>query len=200
MTLHNLFPTPIGMVDLGRELSKKEITFINFLETRPNLGNTTSIDNNILNNSLLTELRSWIEDQLQDFFLTIFNPKHNVSLKITQSWVNYSTPGQYHHKHAHPNSFISGVFYIQTNLDDKIYFYRDGYQQIKLPPANWNIWNSDSWWYEAIKGRLILFPSSLTHMVPKVEGNETRISLSFNTFPVGLIGEEADLTGLKLET
>jgi uncharacterized protein (TIGR02466 family) len=113
--------------------------------------------------------------------------------------VNYSEPGQYHHKHAHPNSFVSGVFYIQTNPNDKIFFYRDGYSQIKFPPAEWNSWNSESWWFEAITGRLILFPSSLTHMVPTVEGEDVRVSLSFNTFPAGTVGEEMDLTGLKLE-
>lgn len=199
MNLHSLFPIPVGMIELDRALSKKEMLFFNTLDTRPNSGNTTSRDNNILNNSTLTKLRSWIEDQLQEFFLSVFNPKSSVSLKITQSWVNYSTPGQFHHKHAHPNSFISGVFYIQTNPQDKIFFSREEYQQIKILPKNWNIWNSDSWWYEAIQGRLILFPSSLTHMVPRVEGNETRISLSFNTFPIGLLGEEAELTELKLE-
>jgi hypothetical protein len=36
-------------------------------------------------------------------------------------------------------------------------------------------------------------------MVPEVRGEETRISLSFNTFPVGVVGEEMDLTGLRLE-
>jgi hypothetical protein len=35
-------------------------------------------------------------------------------------------------------------------------------------------------------------------MVPTVESEQTRISLSFNTFPVGNIGEEVDLTGLQL--
>ena len=37
-------------------------------------------------------------------------------------------------------------------------------------------------------------------MVQTVESDQTRISLSFNTFPVGSVGEEMDLTGLKLET
>jgi hypothetical protein len=36
-------------------------------------------------------------------------------------------------------------------------------------------------------------------MVETVQGEATRISLSFNTFPVGVVGEEMDLTGLKLE-
>ena len=199
MNMHNLFPIPVGMIDLDRQLSKKELSFILKQEQRLNMGNRTSVNHTLLKSASLTSLRSWLEDQVQEFFKLTVNPKHNVSLKITQSWANYSEPGQFHHKHAHPNSFISGVFYVQTNPSDKIYFHRDEYQQIKFPPENWNIWNSESWWYEAITGRLILFPSSTSHMVPSVEGDQTRISISFNTFPVGVVGEEMDLTGLKLE-
>jgi hypothetical protein len=96
---------------------------------------------------------------------------------------------------------VSGVFYPQANREtDKIYFYRDGFQQIKFPPSDWNVWNSESWWFEVGTEDLVLFPSSLTHMVETVKGEDTRISLSFNTFPVGLVGEEMDLTGLKLES
>jgi uncharacterized protein (TIGR02466 family) len=169
------------------------------LEQRPNMGNRTSTNNFVLRDKLMTSLRGWMEDCVAEYFKATTNPKHDVTLRLTQSWVNYSEPGQYHHKHAHPNSFVSGVFYIQTNPNDKIFFYRDGYSQIKFPPAEWNSWNSESWWFEAITGRLILFPSSLTHMVPTVEGEDVRVSLSFNTFPAGTVGEEMDLTGLKLE-
>ena len=199
MQLHNLFPIPVGFAELGRPLSDEELFFIRELQTRPNMGNTTSTDNFVLRNPAMTSLRSFIEDSVSDYFKSTVNPKHNVSLRVTQSWCNYSEPGQYLHKHAHPNSYISGVFYVQTNADDRIYFYRDGWQQIKFPFEQWNPYNSESWWFEATAGKLILFPSSLTHMVPEVKGDDTRISLSFNTFPVGVVGEEMDLTGLKLE-
>lgn len=199
MNTHNLFPTPVGIFDLTRGLTKKELQQINKLERRPNMGNTTSANNNILKSSTFTSLRSWLEDCVQEYFKTVVNPKHDVSLRITQSWINYTEKGQFHHKHAHPNSFISGVFYIQTNDNDKIYFFKNGFQQIKFPTNEYNIWNSDSWWLEAVNNRLLLFPSSLEHSVPYVEGDQTRISLSFNTFPIGVIGEEMDLTGLKLE-
>jgi len=199
--IHNLFPTAVGIYKLDRDLTDKEIDFIKGQDTRPNMGNTTSTDNTILRNKPLIKIRDFIETSIADYFKTIHNPKHDVSLKITQSWVNYTEPGQWHHKHAHPNSYISGVFYPQANREtDKIYFYRDGFQMIKLPPQEWNLWNSESWWFEVGTGDLVLFPSSLTHMVETVKGSDTRISLSFNTFPVGNIGEEVDLTGLKLET
>lgn len=199
MNLHGLFAQPVGFFDLGRELSDEEKFFLMELDQRPNTGNRTSANNFVLRDKLMTSLRGWMEDCVAEYFKATTNPKHDVTLRLTQSWVNYSEPGQYHHKHAHPNSFVSGVFYIQTNPNDKIFFYRDGYSQIKFPPAEWNSWNSESWWFEAITGRLILFPSSLTHMVPTVEGEDVRVSLSFNTFPAGTVGEEMDLTGLKLE-
>lgn len=198
MAIHNLFPTAVGLYDLGRDLTAKELSFLKNQETRPNTGNTTSANNTILKAKELTKLRDFIETSVADYFATIYNPKHNVNLKITQSWTNYTNAGQFHHKHAHPNSFVSGVFYIQADdKKDRIYFYKDGYEQIKFPPKEWNTWNSESWWFEVGTGKLILFPSSLVHMVQTVEG-EQRISLSFNTFPVGQIGEEMDLTGLQL--
>jgi len=199
--IHNLFPTPVGIYKLDRDLTEEELDFIKGQETRPNQGNTTSVDNFILGRTELTNLRDFLETKVAEYFATVYNPKHKVNLRITQSWCNYTEPGQFHHKHAHPNSFVSGVFYPQANSEtDRIYFYRDGYQMIKLPPEQWNVWNSESWWFEAGTGTLILFPSSLTHMVDTVKGDQTRISLSFNTFPVGAVGEEIDLTGLKLES
>lgn len=195
MNIHNLFPLPVAF--FNRSVTDEEVVFVKGLATRPNMGNTTSTNNFVLKS--MTPLRSWIEDCVSDYFKATTAPKHDVNLKITQSWVNFSEYGQYHHKHAHPNSFVSGVYYLQTNPDDRIYFYKDQYQQIKFPTDNWNAYNSESWWFEAEVGKLILFPSSLTHMVPTVQGNVTRISLSFNTFPVGMVGEEMDLTGLKLE-
>lgn len=199
MGLHNLFPTPVGLYALGRDLTTQELSFLKKQETRSNSGNTTSADNTILKAKELTKLRDFIETSVSDYFKTVYNPKHNVNLKITQSWTNYTEKGQYHHKHAHPNSFVSGVFYVQADkTQDRIYFYKDRFEQIKFPPSEWNVWNSESWWFEVGTGDLILFPSSLTHMVETVQHDQTRISLSFNTFPVGQVGDEMDLTGLQL--
>ena len=163
------------------------------------MGNTTSTNNSILKAKELTKLRDFIETKVSEYFTEVYRPKHKVNLKITQSWTNYTEQGQYHHKHAHPNSFVSGVFYIQSSREhDKIYFYNDAYRQIKFPPEEWNVWNSESWWFDVGTNDLMLFPSSLTHSVETVNHEETRISLAFNTFPVGQVGDEMDLTGLQL--
>ncbi len=48
---------------------------------------------------------------------------------------------------------------------DKIKFFNDNYKTIKPEVKDWNIWNSESWWFPVKTGDIILFPSSLTHMV-----------------------------------
>lgn len=199
MLVNNLFPTPVAGFELGRDLSEVEREHLFNLETRPNQGNTTSVDNNVLNKPELQSLTEFLNNSLQEYFNTVYAPKTDANLCITQSWVNYTKPGQFHHKHAHPNSLISGVFYIQAAKEtDKLYFFKDGFQQLKIIPKDFNVYNSDSWWLAAATGTLYLFPSSLTHMVEQVKGEDTRISLSFNTFPKGIIGDEIGLTGLNL--
>lgn len=199
MDIKNLFPTPLGFSNIGRDLTTEELEFIIGQKRHPNEGNTTSENRKLLECKELTEIREFIEDAILDYFKTVYNPKYEVTPYITQSWSNYTEMGQYHHKHAHPNSVISGVFYPQANnKTDRIYFYKDGYERLKFPPENWNVWNSDSWWYETGSGDLIIFPSSLTHMVQTKQDYGTRISIAFNTFVKGYIGSDESLTGLYL--
>jgi len=81
---------------------------------------------------------------------------------------------------------------------DRIYFYNDGYKMIDVEAKEWNVSNSKSWWFEVGIGKLVMFPSSLTHMVQTVDHEETRISLSFNTFLKGKLGVTDSLTELIL--
>lgn len=195
--MENLFPIPIGFFKYDGEV---DTDFLADQPQRPNDGNTSSQNTYLLKDKKLLSLRQFIEKALHEYFMATYCPKHDARLKITQSWLNWTKPGQHHHKHAHPNSLISGCYYVNAHKDsDKIFFYREGYQRIKFPPAEWNPYNSDSWWYPVGTGDLVLFPSSLTHMVQPVEGEDTRISLAFNTFPIGVIGDENELTALKLE-
>ena len=199
MIVNNLFPTSVAGFELGRDLSEVEREHLFNLETRPNQGNVTSVDNNVLNKPELHSLVEFLNGSLQEYFNAVYSPKTDADLRITQSWVNYTKSGQYHHKHAHPNSLISGVFYIQAAKEtDKIHFFKDGFQQLRIIPQDFNLYNSESWWLAAATGTLYLFPSSLTHMVEQVKSEDTRISLSFNTFPKGTIGDEIGLTDLKL--
>ena len=199
--INGIFPTPIYISKLNREITNKELSFIDKikLDVYKNEGNTTSNDNYILNNKAFKDLKQDLDLRVKDYFDKIICPANNITPYITQSWLNYTETNQYHHKHAHPNSLVSGVFYINCDEKfDKIKFFNDKYQTIKPEVKNWNIWNSESWWFSVKTGDIILFPSSLTHMVETKEGTNTRISLAFNVFIKGTVGNNKQLTELIL--
>ena len=198
--MEHLFPTPVGFFSFEEQLPEETIKFCKEQKQYNNDGNTTSENTYILKEKCLSNLTTFIEKCVHEYFMATICPKNDVRLRITQSWINYSEPGQYHHLHAHPNSFISGCYYINANKEtDKIFFHKNYYESIKFPPIEWNIYNSESWWFPVGTGDVILFPSSLSHRVAPVEGTDTRISISFNTFPVGYVGDEKNLTALHLE-
>lgn len=198
MNIIPLFPTAVGRTTLDRSLSESELKFINELEVRQNAGNKTSVNSYVFKEEPLEKLAEFCLESANKYFQEIYKPKENLSLYITQSWVNYTEKGGFHHKHAHPNSFISGVFYVNASIEhDRIYFYNEKYNQIKIEPEEWSVWNSDSWWLEVESGTLYLFPSSLTHDVPAVPDG-SRVSLSFNTFIKGEIGSHKLLTELVI--
>ena len=199
--INGIFPTPIYISKLNRELTSLELKFVNTnkKEFYKNDGNITSKNNYILNEKPFANIKKELDLRVQDYFEKVISPTDAITPYITQSWLNYTETNQFHHKHAHPNSLVSGVFYINCdNKFDKIKFFNDSYKTIKPEIKDWNIWNSESWWFSVKTGDVILFPSSLTHMVENKEGTNTRISLAFNVFIKGAIGNNKNLTELIL--
>lgn len=189
--LQHLFSIPVGRYNFHRKYTLEELEYINNLEKAKNLGNYKTTDSYVLKNEPLNDISNFCNECVTDFFNKIYRPKPTTNLKITQSWLNYTESGEFHHKHVHPNSFISGVMYIQSDdSQDKIHFFNNEQRQLKIHPVEFNMYNGNSWWFESLTGQLLLFPSSLEHMVePRPNADFTRISLSFNTFFTGILGE-----------
>jgi len=201
--IHSIFSTPIYISKLNRELTSQELKFIEenkklFLK---NEGNISSKNNYILNEKPFLNLKKELDLKVKNYFEKVISPANNIIPYITQSWLNYTETNQYHHKHEHPNSLVSGVFYINCHEElDKIKFFKkDIYQTIKPEIKNWNVWNSEAWSFVVKTQDIIMFPSSLTHMVENKEGTNTRISLAFNVFIKGTVGDEENLTKLVLK-
>ena len=200
--IQNLFPTPIYTTKMDREFTKQELQFVNNQKNycEDNKGNISTKNNYILNKKEFKNINNFLEKHCQNYLDTIICPKNNIKLNITQSWLNYTEKDQYHHKHEHPNSVVSGVLYFDCDKEnDKILFSSNkGYQQIKPEIKDFNIWNSETWWFALETGQLVMFPSSTTHQVDTKKGTNTRISLAFNTFYKGTIGSNSNLTELIL--
>jgi hypothetical protein len=199
--INSIFPTPIYISKLDRELTPLELDFVDKSKKDfiGNEGNITSRDNYILNQEIFKDLKNELQLVIQDYFDKIICPSNDITPYITQSWLNYTETNQYHHKHSHNNSLVSGVLYINCNEEfDKIKFFNDTYKTILPDIKNWNLWNAETWWFPVMTKDIILFPSSLTHMVETKQGTNTRISLAFNVFIKGTVGNNKNLTELIL--
>jgi len=199
--INSIFPTPVYINSFSRPFNKEEIDFVNEQKnfTVKNTGNITTADNYILNKGELSNIKKELDLICQDYLKKIINPSNDIELYITQSWLNYTEENEFHHIHEHPNSYISGVLYFNADeKNDKIKFHDKKYKLIKPDIKNYNIWNSESWFFTVKTGDVVLFPSSTTHQVDSKQGTNTRISLAFNTFFKGTIGSNKFLTELIL--
>jgi len=202
--INNIFPTPIYTTKIDREFTKQELQFVKKQKKHcmSNTGNINTKDNYVLNRKEFKNIKKFLDKHCKNYLNTVICPKNNINLYITQSWLNYTETNQYHHKHAHPNSIISGVFYFDSDIkNDKILFSSNkGYEQIKpiIDETKYNIWNSETWFFPVKTGNLFMFPSSTNHQVKNKQGSNTRISLAFNTFYKGTVGSNKALTELIL--
>tara|TARA_R100001591_G_C4297600_1_gene169453 strand:- start:172 stop:804 length:633 start_codon:yes stop_codon:yes gene_type:complete len=202
--INNLFPTPIYMTNINRTFTKEELKFIKDQKNycNKNEGNINTKNNYILNRKEFKNINKFLDQCCKDYLNRIICPKNNIKLYITQSWLNYTEENQFHHKHEHPNSVISGVLYLNSDKNNDMikFFNNTKYKQIspEIDDKKYNIWNSTSWWFPVETGQLVMFPSSTTHQVDIKKGNNTRISLAFNTFYKGTIGSNTSLSELIL--
>lgn len=199
-----IFPTAVVLSQLEREYTETERQF--FIKEKSkqsrNIGNSMSTNNYILDEPAMAELKQEINEVLKSYVENVIAPSSpDIELYITQSWLNYTRPGEWHHKHTHSNSFMSGVFYVNADEKlDKIVFINDTYRTIKIPSDKVNHFNTETWEFTSRTGLLVLFPSSMVHMVEKKAEthNNLRVSLAFNTFVRGTLGAKKSLTELKL--
>lgn len=200
--IYNLFPEPIVSYTLGREFTSTEKDALLNQDWGRSTGNETSKNTYVLDKKNLEDIRNFILSSLTDFGKRVYEfDDEETKLYITQSWMNKTMPGEFHHPHKHPNSIVSGTLYIETNDLDVIRFEKPGSDTAPwlFMPKEWNLWNSSTWALPVVKGQLLLWRSYLAHSVPKTEGPNARYSLSFNTFVRGDIGGEYELSRLSLK-
>ena len=157
-----------------------------------------SEDTFVLDRPELAKVRAFIEFKIHHYVTKIWSS--NDKLVITQSWLNKSKKGESHVSHQHPNSMISGVWYPQIHEQmPPIQFMRNGQRDVSLSIDQFNTFNSATFVLPVKKGELILFPSNIFHSVPANKDDEERISLSFNTWVKGNLGDIAHKTYVPLD-
>lgn len=198
--LLTVFPTPVQIYK-HEDSIEKELKYIENIEWTSQVanGNFKSKDSYLTKHESLKNITSFFKECIDDYCNTIINSEQR--LVITQLWGNRNPKGSKHHEHVHPNSIISGVFYLrQDSKLPPIQFSQSNQHAMKLDPRKYNSFNAETFLLPCTAGELILFPSNLKHSVPINMGDEERISLSFNTFSIDVLGNKESLTHLDLRS
>ena len=196
--LLSVFPTPVQIYKYENNI-EKELKHIERLEWKeqPANGNFRSADSYLTKHEQLQKIVLFFKECIDDYCKTIIHSDQR--LVITQLWGNKNPKGSKHHEHVHPNSIISGVFYLRQDPKlPPIQFSKSNQHGIKLDPKKYNTFNAETFLLPCTSGELLLFPSDLKHSVPTNIGKESRLSMSFNTFSVDTLGSEDSLTHLDI--
>ena len=209
--LRMCFPVPVYattrelIVENENEKEKKEIEDIIKEGMRGNAGTNSQTVNSHIFDTKLHNLKVFCEQHIKNYVKEIINPKEDFDFYITQSWINLNKPGQNHIIHWHPNSLISGIYYIATVEDDQVRFHDPNKKLksffcIELEDGGKSNPVSQPALAMGVNTRdLLLFPSWLEHDVPSnPKATTNRISLAFNTFAKGTFGQEERLNELIL--
>lgn len=192
--LVSLFPTSLLVNNIDRKLTDEELECVlDYQDTvRANTGNITTKDVLVLENPKLAGLKKLVEEALQDYLIQVYNPINpdKIRLVVTQSWLNFTDKTQYHHKHYHHNSIISGCLYINAHKesDSIVFTKRATGEPWQIQALEQNYFNCNEFTVPVETGDLVLFPSNLIHSVPQTNHEHTRISLAFNSFWDGELG------------
>jgi uncharacterized protein (TIGR02466 family) len=124
------------------------------------------------------------------------------SIEITQMWPNLMGYGSVLLQHSHPNSFLSGVWYLQTpEKTAPLRFHDSGIKQVIRPRRKErNRFNKEMQAFPAEYGKGLLFSGWMPHSVPQIKtpGDLERISISWNTQVKGYYGEPGMLQNMEI--
>lgn len=200
--IYPLFPYPLMVCGKKYEFTGSEKKYISELEMVDNSGNLMSKNDKVLDSKELSNLKLFIDEQIFNFKKNLLKIKDENEIYITQSWVNNSNPGQFHPKHKHPNSIISGVVFLDDNANENlppIRFHRTLEMfALDFRFDDLNEFNASAREFDPAQGILMLFPSLLEHDVEKNTSDRMRTSISFNTYVRGVVGGREQLTEISV--
>jgi len=196
--LLQIFPTPVLITKYEGDISE-ETKYVENLEYKDQKENKNfkSKDSYLMKHEIFKKIKNFFGESLTKYTEKVLNSKQR--LVITQCWTNRNPPGAKHHEHVHPNSMVSGVFFFRIGGKlPPIQFAKAIQTAMKLDPVKYNNVNAETFLLPCVPGELLLFPSNLKHSVPINLSEETRYSMSFNTFCIDVLGSESSLTHLDI--
>ena len=206
-----LFPTPVIKIPLTNQDFSQGIEVLKTLDMVPTNGGNypthlKSSNSYCLEMPGVSELRLYIESKISEYMKDVLS--YSYPAQLTQSWVNQNRKHEGTHVHAHPNSIVSAVFYMDLPQNNGLIRFHKFkpignttyYMEPSIDPdsASKNFYAYDWIDIQVQTGDLVIFPSYLGHSVPENQNDEDRWSLAMNAVPVMALGDRDNLTELML--
>jgi uncharacterized protein (TIGR02466 family) len=185
-------------------------TEFNKLQFINNEFNEITVELQFFNNLIFEDTKKLLELECKTYLNDCYNIKDMYDdISITNSWGNKTKPKQYHHEHIHPFSVVSGVIYLDNNVDNlnlnfvlqnrgaEIPYFMDQDKEARMSLKSiLEMSGHDPKIDNNLKNHVILFLSNLKHYVTPTPNNSLpRKSISFNTFWRGMIGQKGNPLG-----
>ena len=183
-----LFPTCVWKLRLKPEDAervnnkiKKKLNELTAGKPRLSPGKTWQTEQQLHHFKEFEELIALIHGTIKgvlDFLQVVYD-----SFEITGCWANINATGAGHKAHSHPNNYLSGVYYVQTQDGANTIRFEDPRSQsfVMLPHLKeFTGENSRSVILDVQNGTLVVFPAWFLHSVDRNGSNKERISVSFN--------------------
>ena len=198
----NIFSTPITIKNDLISLSDSELNIIkSFIYEEKENKNYFTKDFNVLDK--LEHINRQLVHYLNAYGRDVLGLRKENELYITNSWCVKTKKGGFHPPHSHPNSLISGVYYIDVGNDNQHIIFEHENQVFKefkflLDYKKDTHYNTNKFATAIKNNDLILFPSWLKHEVLENKTDFTRLVLGFNVFIKGEMGNNNYPTKLTI--
>ncbi len=130
------------------------------------------------------KLETLLLKPLEEYAKRLRWERRGLKFEMTSCWINIMPKGTYHTLHTHPQSVISGTYYVQTPTGSVSLKIEDPRMTsfMNSPARKSTAPKSEQLYYpvDAKAGTFVLFESWLRHEVPPNQSKKPRISVSFN--------------------
>ena len=188
--VHTYFQTPIAYyynTDLIDDLK----SYILSLETKGIDSNVAvNIKHNLVESNfglflddtkVIKDTANWIGDCIRRTVNQIQMEKMGYGINFNESWYHITKTNGMHEPHIHPSCSWCGVFYIQSGDKDSGHtVFENPIVSTYVDRGNLYLNNMSTLRIIPEDGKLVLFPSYLSHYQALYKGTEDRIVVAFN--------------------
>ena len=187
MHLDYFFPTSISSLkntDWSTQMlqvAKKYLADSSFITNTWGYKNTYTADSGLSNFDDIAPFRNFVERTGYEYLTAIGYDVTNLKFS-TQIFVSEMTAGDCHASHSHPNSLLSGVFYLQVPEGSAPILFDDPrpFRKFVALPKLENSTNWERIHFVPEDGLFLIWESWLEHEVPKNNSKDGRITMVFN--------------------